>query len=262
MSQVDCPRCRNRIDDRATRCQYCHVDFTDEDLATMAKDKDAKVRQWLWIIGIGFLVLVVATSTARVGNQPVSTTSSGSAAPNSLKSEQEPPAPVQNWIYSKHRDEVRNGDVVEARATSSNSTVLDFPYGEIKLTMIVRQHPEWGLDVIFQADEGQILCRIRGCAGTINFDGRPERLTLNESGDNNSAIVFAAHPQAILRKLRQADRVIVELPFFQNGNRPFRFTTEGLEWPPDFTAPATAAETPYPDCDPALAASVGNTCPE
>jgi hypothetical protein len=55
---------------------------------------------------------------------------------------------------------------------------------------------------------------------------------LNEPEDHSSDTLFAANASSIIAKLKKSDRVIVELPFFQEGNRQFTFQTKGLVWPP------------------------------
>lgn len=210
---------------------------------------DAKQRRTtLGVLGgFGLLVLVIAAGQCSTTPSGDGNLAQAPGAPETNAADMgldlavsgDPPAaspavqaPQPQWSYSRTRDEVRNGEVVTARIRSTNSTNLDFPYGNVHLNITVRRHPEWGLDVIFAVDEGQILCRIRDCSGTINFDGDPERLSLNESADNDSSVVFAQYPDAVLRKLRDSRRVIVELPFFRNGNRQFTFETTGLQWPP------------------------------
>jgi hypothetical protein len=250
ISRVECPRCRNLIDARATRCQYCHVDFNEADLAALQQSAAARQRRTAVVVSAVIVIFLLVIAIGQCGPRPAPNGSSPDSEPPSvnalasvpatdetLPGTDAPPAapvgePPSQWTYSRTHDELRNGDVVTARIRSTNSTNLDFPYGTVHLNITVRRHPEWGLDVIFAVDEGQILCRIRDCSGTISFDGAPERLSLNESADNESSVVFAQYPEAVLRKLRDSDRVIVELPFFQNGNRQFTFDTRGLDWPP------------------------------
>lgn len=142
---------------------------------------------------------------------------------------------VSNWSYDRRRDEVRNGDVLTASISSENSANLEFPYqGDNYLNLTIRKHPEYGLDVIIRVDKGQILCHSYSepCSGTMNIDGRTERLTFFESADNDSSVVFASYPAALIKKLKNSNSVIIELPFFQNGNVQFKFKSKGLEWPP------------------------------
>ena len=140
-------------------------------------------------------------------------------------------APVNDWDQYTRDDELRGTTDRFADVTSTNSVDFDFPYccGS-RLEMTVRKTSQYGTDVIFQISDGQFVCGIYDCAGTISFDGKPESLSLNRSADHDSKILFAKYPDAIVRKLKKSDRVIVELPFYQEGNRQFKFNTHGLDW--------------------------------
>ena len=167
---------------------------------------------------------------ADAGSDPVTYDAVGNRT--EAKAENTPPPPVSNWTYDRRRDELRGRDIVEARVRSSNAVNLGFPYGETHLSIVIRQHPEYGRDVIFIADEGQIVCSVTGCRGSISFDGAAQRISLNDSADYNPTVVFAVSAGPLIDKLKRADRTIVELPFYQNGNPQFTFETGGLRWPP------------------------------
>jgi hypothetical protein len=98
--------------------------------------------------------------------------------------------------------------------------------------MTVRRHPKYGDDVIFQISKGQFVCRMDDCSGTINYGGGPQTISLNEPADYDHETLFAAAAPSVIKHLKGADKVIVELPFFQEGNRQFTFKTHGLVWPP------------------------------
>ncbi|MBX7458310.1 hypothetical protein K3152_08640 [Qipengyuania sp. 1NDH17] len=141
------------------------------------------------------------------------------------------PEPRSDWSVSEQKDELRGTTDRFAEVTSNNSVRFDFPYCcDSRLRMTVRKTQQYGEDVIFQISDGQIVCRIRDCAGMISIDGKPERLSLNRSADGDSTVVFAQYPAAIIRKLKSSEKVIVELPFYREGNRQFKFDTAGLEW--------------------------------
>jgi hypothetical protein len=250
------------------------VDFTDDDFAAIRKARQNNGTLWAVLGGVGVLALLVGQCspstapsdvTSANGTNVAGLSDDAMIATNAAldSAAAADPSPASSWSYSRRRDEVRNGEIVEATIRSTNTTNLEFPYGEVGLTITVRQHPEWGRDVIFIVDEGQILCRIRDCSGTINIDGKAQRLSLNESGDNDSSVVFASDGPGMIAKLKKARRVIVELPFFQNGNRQFTFDTAGLEWPPKKPAAPAISGPPAgedPLCDPKQAKSVGGSC--
>ncbi len=223
------------------RCQHCKADFTPEDLETIRTEQEKRRKGRFSglavIVGLVFLIFLVGRCASNDASVDATETEELASTNSALPLEgagkaDEAAAPASKWDYSRRRDEVRNGEIIEARVRSTNTVDLDFPYGTVGLTIHVRKHPEWGQDVMFIVDKGQILCRIDGCSGTVNFDGSTEKLSLNESADNDSSVVFASYGPAIIDKLKRSKSVIVELPFYSNGNRQFRFETAGLEWLP------------------------------
>ncbi|MGP1352894.1 MAG: zinc ribbon domain-containing protein [Parasphingopyxis sp.] len=140
---------------------------------------------------------------------------------------------IGNWQYIVSQDEARGADIKTASITSENQVFLSPPYdGGTRARLVIRQHPSYGLDIFVEARPSQIVCRsYDGCSGLINIDGNPETLSLNTSADYNSEIVFFRFPRPLLSRIQGSERVIIELPFYSNGNRQFTFNTEGLEWP-------------------------------
>lgn len=140
-------------------------------------------------------------------------------------------AKPDNWYYSERRDELRNSTVYAASVSSNDRAYFAFPYqGGSSLDITVRKHPSWGTDVVFQISKGQFQCGIESCKGTISFDGSVETLTLSPPEGYSPEVLFATYGPAIMRKLKSADRVVVELPFYQEGRQQFTFDTAGLEW--------------------------------
>jgi Uncharacterised protein family UPF0547 len=137
------------------------------------------------------------------------------------------------WSYSTSHDEVRGKTIYYANVDSDNQVEFDAPYsGGSTLTMTVRKHPQYGQDVIFRISDGQFVCGVESCSGTVNYGHGPERVSLTESADYDSKTLFASSGPSIINKLKNANKVIVELPFYQEGNRQFTFSTKGLKWPP------------------------------
>lgn len=142
-----------------------------------------------------------------------------------------------SWVYQTTKDEVRNTTDSFASIVSDNKVDFDFPYnGGSSLQMIVR-HDHSGDNVYFVISKGQFVCGIESCKGEMNIDGTPRHLTLRAAGDGSSDTLFVSGPAAIIKSLESAKKVIVELSFFQSGDRQFTFTSaKGLEWPPKAAA--------------------------
>jgi hypothetical protein len=151
-----------------------------------------------------------------------------------------------DWSYFDSSDQVRGSTIYHAAIDSENSAYFDFPYGGgSTLTMTVRKHPSYGDDVIFKISKGQILCHVYSCEGTINFGSGPESIGLSEPDDNSSDTLFAQDGLSIINRLKSAKKVIVELPFYQEGNRQFIFETPTpLHWPPKGSEPPTTRPRP------------------
>lgn len=143
------------------------------------------------------------------------------------------PEPV-TWDYINTFDQVRGGTIYHASVDSQNSAYFDFPYqGGSTLSMTVRKHPAYGDDVIFKISKGQFVCHTDDCTGTINFGAGAEAISLSEPDDNSSDTLFVTNGNYVIDRLKKAKRVIVELPFYQEGNRQFIFEMKtGLSWPP------------------------------
>lgn len=136
-----------------------------------------------------------------------------------------------NWIYDESQDRMRGQTTYSASIRSENTVNFGFPYsGAQHMTIQLRKSPAHGNDVIFYIEQGQIMCDVYECIGTISFNGNTEQLTLVRSADNNSTVGFARYPEAIARKAKNADEIVVELTFYQEGSRQFLFNTKNLQW--------------------------------
>jgi hypothetical protein len=204
-----------------------------------------KVAGWACL---AFLILTVVVAIAGVGsggNAVADNTLANLTAENLIVENDmnaidlnavEPSAaaqPASGWSVRTSRDEVRGETIYFASVTSENQAEFDFPYaGGSTLTMTVRKHPKYGQDVYFQISSGQFVCGIDDCSGTINYGNGPRSITLVEPDDGSSDTLFAGNASSVISNLKQADKVIVELPFYQEGNRQFTFSAKGLVWPP------------------------------
>lgn len=258
MATINCPHCAERIKSEAKVCKHCGHRFSEEELT--ARDKWLQRRNLLTLAIVAAVIAIIATSgdddpPASAGSGSYSETPELAAALDDAgdienveetrrivsasfeggRSTLEPATPKRDrWQYSTNTDEVTGRTIHYARLQSQNTINLDFPYrGAQHLTATVRRHPRWGDDVLFSVRKGQIQCGVYECKGSISVDGAAEGLTLVPSGSNDSTTVFAKYTSAIRRMLgRGSGRVVIELPFYSNGNQTFIFEPGELEWPP------------------------------
>lgn len=250
-----CPRCAETVKAAASVCRFCGHEFGGTYQPSRSERKRAEANGAAGsdraksstgqAVGIGCLVLLGLAFLGSItgGSQSGSSTSSDEksnliSSGNDLAAAVDsnaaaPEAPTSDWSVTTEQDEMRGKPVHYAAVTSENEAFFDFPYnGGSRLTMTVRRHPRYGDDVVFQISKGQFVCGVDSCSGTINYGNGAERINLNESADYDSETLFAASASGVIRKLKGADKVIVELPFYQEGNRQFTFKTNDLTWPP------------------------------
>ena len=132
------------------------------------------------------------------------------------------------WRYDEYPDKMTGKTQSTARIESDNSLSLGFPYqGLNKGEIMVRRHPQYGLDVIVSIDKGQILCRsYDGCSIGIRFDdGKPQRFSAMPPADHSSEVVFLSNRTKFISSARKAKKILIQLPIYQNGEPVLEFST-------------------------------------
>ena len=254
-----CPRCAETIRAAAVVCRFCGHEFAPAVVPptaaarsdTMTQNHDKKLAGKIVGYGLlGFLALALVGALAGGGTQSNSsasdpsidlnaTTDMNAAADEAIANADEAlnQADAQTdggWSYDTSTDELRGQKVYQASVDSENSVYFAAPYdGGSTLSMTVRKHPKYGQDVYFTISKGQFVCGVETCSGTINFGSGPQTITLGEPSDYSSDTLFVTSSPSVISHLQKAKKVIVELPFYQEGNRQFTFETKApLVWPP------------------------------
>jgi hypothetical protein len=187
---------------------------------------------WAIIVVVG-LIILLAVISALVGGGTKSGNVSAPAASGTATAASTDADAGSSWSYSSDKDEVRNATNQYASLTSDNKVDFDFPYnGGSTLAMTIR-HDHRGDNVILEISKGQFVCGLDGCSGEMNVDGSARHLTLDGAADGSANTLFARGEPGIIKALKSGKKIIIELPFYQSGNRQFTFTTkQGLVWPP------------------------------
>jgi hypothetical protein len=139
---------------------------------------------------------------------------------------------ARKWSYRASEDPMTSRVTRQASIESENTVDFDFPYaGPQHGTLILRDHPSYGKDVIFKIERGQILCHsYSSCDVRVRFDERsPERWKASEAADNDSTVIFLQNYSSFVQRLQSAEVVRVQVPVYQEGNRIFEFEVSGFD---------------------------------
>ena len=116
---------------------------------------------------------------------------------------------------------------------SSNEVQLDFPYGNTRAELCLRNSPQYGQDAYVALEgDGQILCHsFQDCTVRVRFDDDEARnYPAVGPSDNSTNIVFIRGRDRLERGLRSADRTAIQIEFYQAGQQALIFPTAGFDW--------------------------------
>ncbi|MDX4957883.1 hypothetical protein [Delftia acidovorans] len=138
------------------------------------------------------------------------------------------------WVYEKQEDKMTSKTASFARVKSVGSLNLEFPYRGTNHGWIeVRQHPTYGLDVIFSIEKGQILCSTyQGCPVHVRFDdGAVMKFEGVGAADHDSKIVFLNNPKRFIAAAAKAKKILLQANIYKAGAPVVEFKTESpLVW--------------------------------
>lgn len=231
---TNCRDCGHAVSKNADACPNCG-----------AKVKRTSVLTWIAAIFIGLMVLSAvmsgfsddtSNSNAAVNEESpdaiqVIPTSSENNSNEDVASEAE--ATTSKWQYDESVDEMRGQSSYFAINKSNNVVDLGFPYGQdVDLNIIIRDDAEYGKDVLFAVNKGQLFCSYQDCYVSVKFDDGPvQKLVANEAEAGSSEVLFLANDiSSFVNKLKKSDSVMIEVNFFDHGKEQFKFDVSGLDW--------------------------------
>lgn len=196
-----------------------------------------------WHFGLGaFVAFILVGAFAEPTSKPAGQTDKASVA-SSARSDsagdtgqpEASPTPQESasaWTYSTKKDEMRGGEALFAQLEGSNTIDLDFPYGEQRGQILIRQSPKFGFDILVGVRSGQIMCNSYSNSSiNVKFDDGPiRRYGCTEASDGSSNMVFIEGAKGFLANLKKSQKVVVEAEFFQNGLQQMTFDSANLKW--------------------------------
>ena len=136
------------------------------------------------------------------------------------------------WSYSSHTDEMTGRTSRSASIQSENTVNFDFPYqGAQHATLMLRNHPSYGRDIIVGIREGQILCpSYDDCTVRVRFDdGSSERWTAAGAADHSTTHIFLRASSRFVERMKNSSVVRIQIPVYQEGSPTFEFRVGGYD---------------------------------
>lgn len=199
---------------------------------TMDTNQKSKSKKHLWMgLGGGLLILIILASIRSDKNQAdhesKKSTTQNVAVTDTTKAETPVLSPEENWKYSATENKMDGDSTHFATVTADELLQFGFPYnGGSVATLTIRQKKD-DLNIMFRVTKGQIISedRIR-----VKFDDSPaENWSISEAADYSSDVVFLNNEKTFLKRLRTASKLILEVEFYQEGNRIIEFDVSGLK---------------------------------
>ncbi len=140
--------------------------------------------------------------------------------------------PVSNWSYSSKKDEMEGTTTKYAECYADNTIKFDFPYEEAggsKFDLIVRQNKT--LDIMLTVSSGQFMGSFSDRYAKFKFDDeKPMQITYNGTSDGSSDVIFFKSTAKLLKKIKAAKKLKIEVEFYGYGKKIIDFTLGGLKW--------------------------------
>lgn len=137
-----------------------------------------------------------------------------------------------NWDYSEDEDKMEGNKQFFASTTSTNTVEFEFPYdGGSNMNIVIRNLGKEN-DAILTISKGQFLTSISdGQSFKVKFDNeKTSTFYFASASDGSSDIVFINNSAGFISKIKKAKKIMLEIPFFDAGNKIFEFNVEGLKW--------------------------------
>lgn len=197
----------------------------------------------LVLIAFGVIILfgIIASIGGNNSNSKSPSVDSDSIVTDSLlavsatqetteKTEQE-----KTWDYQTQVDEMNDSKSKFASLVSDNMVSFDFPYqGGSDLSITIRYTKKWGTDVYITISKGQFICNEYNGTNSVRVrfdDGKAMKFSTTEPSDGSSNMVFLSNPKKFINLAKKAKRILIEAPFYEEGNQVFTFTVDKpLEW--------------------------------
>jgi len=136
------------------------------------------------------------------------------------------------WRYSEETDPMTSGVKYYAQIYSTTWLSFQFPYnGGSEVDLFIR-NVESQNELILRVSKGQFLSSFGSSSNMrIRFDNdEPISVSYNSASDGSTDVIFLDTPDQIINRIKKAHSFIIEVAFYQEGNKLLTFAYQDFKW--------------------------------
>jgi len=136
------------------------------------------------------------------------------------------------WRYSEETDPMTSKMKYYAQIFSTTWLSLKFPYnGGSEVDLFIRNVDDKN-ELILRVSKGQFLSSYGSSSNIrIRFDNdQPITVGYNSASDGSTDVIFIDSPDQLIKRIKKAHSFIIEVAFFQEGNKQLTFAYHDFKW--------------------------------
>ena len=138
---------------------------------------------------------------------------------------QQPSAPGSGWQYQQ------GGTLYKATLNSTNQIELPYPYGGGSTVTLAVRNRDGATTAFLSVSKGLLAPSYQGGTALIRFNGsRPVTYTLSAAANGRGNLLFVDDSPQLIRQLRTANTMTVQLNVTGQKLNEIRFNIAGLRW--------------------------------
>lgn len=188
-----------------------------------------------WKIGVTAIIALIVIANLgdkdKTTNDTTSTTKVAQDEKQNLVETELPKEEVTKWQFQEDVDKMTSKTVKYASIDANEELEFNFPYNGGSIATLNIRKKDGGNDIYLQVSKGQFNGTFDGGQIRIKFDDeQPKKFSFVAPSDGSADMIFINSEKAIISKLKNTKKIIIETEFFNEGNRQIEFDVAGFKW--------------------------------
>lgn len=142
-----------------------------------------------------------------------------------------PDDPISSWSYQESEDKMTSKKILFASVNANDELQFEFPYDGGSIATFTIRKKNGSTDIYLHVSKGQFNNTFEGGQVKMRFDSNPaKRYSFSGASDGSSDIIFINSAKEIINKLKNSSKMLIEVEFYNEGNRQIEFDVGQLKW--------------------------------